>query len=166
MYRFTTSNSDLYVWPSGLKDYGSATLRCKIWSLPVLGLRPHALHPGAIQGKEGIKFCHLATLKVTATLTASAMVTSFAGLTTALGVMGTTAVKSYPPLQLLPQQQQQQQWLQVSIMQKGLFAWDLAMDIEWYFFCHVCCIPSRVCHQFRAHFCHKTQILTEGSSLP
>ena len=27
-----------------------------------LGLRPHALHPGAIQGKEGIKFCHLATL--------------------------------------------------------------------------------------------------------
>ena len=28
-----------------------------------LGLRPHALHPGAIQGKEGIKFCHLATLE-------------------------------------------------------------------------------------------------------
>ena len=28
-----------------------------------LGLRPHALHPGAIQGKEGIKFCHLATLQ-------------------------------------------------------------------------------------------------------
>ena len=26
-------------------------------------LIPHALHPGAIQGKEGIKFCHLATLK-------------------------------------------------------------------------------------------------------
>ena len=26
-----------------------------------LYLRPHALHPGAIQGKEGIKFCHLAT---------------------------------------------------------------------------------------------------------
>ena len=23
---------------------------------------PFALHPGAIQGKEGIKFCHLATL--------------------------------------------------------------------------------------------------------
>ena len=23
---------------------------------------PHALHPGAIQGKEGIKFCHLATM--------------------------------------------------------------------------------------------------------
>ena len=40
----------------------SATLRCKIGSLPFLGLRPHALHPGAIQGKEGIKFCHLATL--------------------------------------------------------------------------------------------------------
>ena len=25
-------------------------------------LIPHALHPGPIQGKEGIKFCHLATL--------------------------------------------------------------------------------------------------------
>ena len=25
-------------------------------------LRPHALHPGIIQGKEGIKICHLATL--------------------------------------------------------------------------------------------------------
>ena len=50
--------------PSGLKDYGSATLRCKIWSLPFLGLRPHALHPGAIQ-KFGHcissdKLCHLA----------------------------------------------------------------------------------------------------------
>ena len=30
---------------------------------PFLGLRPQALHPGAIQGKEGIKFCHLATLR-------------------------------------------------------------------------------------------------------
>ena len=28
------------------------------------GLRPHALHPGAIQGKERIKFCHLATLRL------------------------------------------------------------------------------------------------------
>ena len=27
-----------------------------------LDCAPHALHPGAIQGKEGIKFCHLATL--------------------------------------------------------------------------------------------------------
>ena len=26
-------------------------------------MRPHALHPGLIQGKEGIKFCHLATLR-------------------------------------------------------------------------------------------------------
>ena len=26
-----------------------------------LGLRPHALHPGAIQEKEGTKICHLAT---------------------------------------------------------------------------------------------------------
>ena len=31
--------------------------------LPFLGFRPHALYPGAIQGKEGIKFCHLATLQ-------------------------------------------------------------------------------------------------------
>ena len=50
------------VWPFGLLDYGSATLRCKIGSLPFLGLRPQAFNPGAIQGKEGIKFCHLATL--------------------------------------------------------------------------------------------------------
>ena len=26
---------------------------------------PHTLYPGAIQGKEGIKFCHLATLRLT-----------------------------------------------------------------------------------------------------
>ena len=32
--------------PSGLKKYGSATLRFKIWLLPFLGLRPRALHPG------------------------------------------------------------------------------------------------------------------------
>ena len=25
-------------------------------------MRPHALHPGTIHVKEGIKFCHLATL--------------------------------------------------------------------------------------------------------
>ena len=43
-----------------LKDYGSATVRCKISSLPFLA--PHTLQPGQIQGKEGIKFCHLATL--------------------------------------------------------------------------------------------------------
>ena len=50
--------------PSGLKDYGSAMLCCKIGSLPFLGLRPHDLHPGTVQGKEGIKFFHLATLRV------------------------------------------------------------------------------------------------------
>ena len=45
----------LYVFGrSGLKDYGSATLHCKI--------APLTLHPGAIQRKEGIKFGHLATL--------------------------------------------------------------------------------------------------------
>ena len=57
------------VWPFGLLDYSSATLRCKIGPLPFLGLRPHALHPGPIQGKEGIQFCHLATLPNTHTLT-------------------------------------------------------------------------------------------------
>ena len=48
--------------PSGLKDYGPAMPRCKILSLPFLGLRPHLFHPSAIQGKEGITICHLATL--------------------------------------------------------------------------------------------------------
>ena len=58
---FQSLKQSISVWPFGVLDNGSATLRCKIWSLPFLGLRPHALHPGAIQGKEGIKFCHLAT---------------------------------------------------------------------------------------------------------
>lgn len=45
-------------------DYGSAPLRSKIGSLPFPGLRlPPALHPGAIRGIEGIKVCHLATLR-------------------------------------------------------------------------------------------------------
>ena len=37
-----------------------ATLQNLIPSFPWIA--PHALHPGAIQGKEGTKFCHLATL--------------------------------------------------------------------------------------------------------
>ena len=37
---------DRMCWPLGFLDYGSATLRCKIWSLPFLGSRPQALHPG------------------------------------------------------------------------------------------------------------------------
>ena len=41
-------------------------LRASGFWLPFLGLRPYALHPGAIQGKEGIKFCHLATKTATA----------------------------------------------------------------------------------------------------
>ena len=44
--------SSLYVVGlSGLKDYGSATLRCKIESLPFLGLRPpqSTLQPDTIQ---------------------------------------------------------------------------------------------------------------------
>ena len=39
-----------------------ATLQNLIPSFPWIA--PHALHPGAIQGKEGIKFCNLATLQV------------------------------------------------------------------------------------------------------
>ena len=34
-----------FLGPLGLKDYGSAMLRCKIWSLPFLALCPHTLHP-------------------------------------------------------------------------------------------------------------------------
>ena len=46
-----------------MKDYGSTMLHCKINLIPSFPwIAPHALHPGAIQGKEGIKFCHLATL--------------------------------------------------------------------------------------------------------
>ena len=46
------------VWPFGLEELclRYATLRCEIWIAPL------ALQPSAIQGKEGIKFCHLATL--------------------------------------------------------------------------------------------------------
>ena len=40
--------------PSGLKDYGSATLQNVI---PSMDCPPHW-----IQGMDGIKFCHLATL--------------------------------------------------------------------------------------------------------
>ena len=50
------------VWPSGLEGLWLTTLHCKIRSLPFLGLHLHALHSGIIQGKEGIEFCHLATL--------------------------------------------------------------------------------------------------------
>ena len=43
----------MYVFgPSGF--WTMAPLRCKM---------QNALHPGAIQGKEGIKFCYLATLE-------------------------------------------------------------------------------------------------------
>ena len=47
--------------PSGF--WTMAPLRCAAKFDPFLSLdcAPHALHPGAIQGKEGIKFCHLAT---------------------------------------------------------------------------------------------------------
>ena len=38
-----------------------ATLQNLIPSFP--WIVPHTLHPGTIQGKEGIKFCHLTTLQ-------------------------------------------------------------------------------------------------------
>ena len=53
----------LYVFgPLGF--WTMAPLRCAAKFDPFLSLdcAPPALHPGAIQGKEGIKFCHLATL--------------------------------------------------------------------------------------------------------
>ena len=48
--------------PSGFWTMAPLRYAAKFDPLPFLGVRPHALHPGAIQGKEGIKFCHLATL--------------------------------------------------------------------------------------------------------
>ena len=48
----------LALWASGLW-LRYATLQNLIPSFP--WIVPHALHPGAIQGKEGIKFCRLAT---------------------------------------------------------------------------------------------------------
>ena len=44
------------VWPFGLLDYGSAMLRCKIGSLPFLGLRPHALHLAQSKERKGSNF--------------------------------------------------------------------------------------------------------------
>ena len=63
------SSKDRYSW---LPDVYSQISRlcvfcssgCQMLSHPFLALCPHALHPGAIHGKEGIKFCHLATLQV------------------------------------------------------------------------------------------------------
>ena len=50
----------MYVFgPLGLQDYGCAAKFDPFLSLDYIP----ALHPGAIQGKEGIKFCYLATLR-------------------------------------------------------------------------------------------------------
>ena len=77
-----SSNGGMLTWSSlnrpGLPDGYSQVFRSYVfgpsgfWTIaplcyaakfdPFLSLRPHALHPGAIQGKEGIKFCHLATM--------------------------------------------------------------------------------------------------------
>ena len=44
--------------PSGLKDYGSATLRCNIWSLSFLGLHPP---PSTLVQSEERKGSNVAT---------------------------------------------------------------------------------------------------------
>ena len=51
------------VWPFGLEELWLcyAALQNLVPSFPWIA--PHALHPGAIQGKEGIKFCYLATMR-------------------------------------------------------------------------------------------------------
>ena len=54
----------------GLLDYGYATLRLDCARVEGVGAQsPHALHPGAIQGKEGVKFCYLETLLSEASVT-------------------------------------------------------------------------------------------------
>ena len=54
---------DRMPWPFGLEGLWLryATLQNLIPSLPWI-VPPHAIHPGTIQGKEGIKLYHLATL--------------------------------------------------------------------------------------------------------
>ena len=74
----------VYVFcPLGVKDYGSAVLPCKMWSLPFLALHPPTR---TIQGKEGIKFCHLATLVASGQMnqrrTNSQIMTTFRGANT------------------------------------------------------------------------------------
>ena len=50
------------VWPFGAR-WTMAPLRCAAIFDPFLSLDCASLHPGAIQGKEGIKLCYLATLE-------------------------------------------------------------------------------------------------------
>ena len=52
----------LYIGPAGFWTMAPLRYAASLPFLPFLGLRPHAIHPGTIQGKEGIKFCDLATL--------------------------------------------------------------------------------------------------------
>ena len=50
--------------PSGFWTMAPLRYAAKFDPFSSLDCTPHALHPGAIQGKEGIKFCHLATLRL------------------------------------------------------------------------------------------------------
>ena len=55
--------ADLYVFgPSGCWTIAPLHYAAKFDPFLSLDCAPHALHPSAIQGKEGIKFCHLATM--------------------------------------------------------------------------------------------------------
>ena len=49
--------------PSGFWTMAPLRYAAKFNTFLSLDCAPHALHPGAIQGKEGIKFCHLAKLR-------------------------------------------------------------------------------------------------------
>ena len=49
--------------PSGFWTMAPLRYAAKFNTFLSLDCAPHALHPGAIQGKEGIKFFHLATLR-------------------------------------------------------------------------------------------------------
>ena len=63
-----SQNFGSYVFgPSGFWTMAPVPVRCAAKFDPFLSLdfAPTPLHPGAIQGKEGIKFCHLATLNST-----------------------------------------------------------------------------------------------------
>ena len=73
--------------------------------LPFLGLCPQAPHPGAIQGKEGIKFCQLETLARTEGAPSNCLLISVSANKSSLGrrrraspPLHCTAVHRTPPL--------------------------------------------------------------------
>ena len=46
-------------WPFSCR-YGTMAVKITRWRNLIPSLRPHALHPGEIQGKEGIEYCSAA----------------------------------------------------------------------------------------------------------